>query len=305
MARYTNLDGSTVDKGPADILKWQTGRLLRKRRPSLSNYTTPRVENRGADLLLPNDSLTWIGHATFALKLGGKLIATDPIWSERIHTIRRQSRPGIGFAEMPALDVVTVSHSHFDHLDLPTLKRIGPKALYVVPNDVGEILTAAGLPHVVELSWFESVTVGDVTITLVPAQHWSMRSPWDKNQRLWGGFVFEHGGTSLYHSGDTGFSESMFRAIHERFPNLGWAMLPIGAYDPEWFMKAQHMGPEDAADAFAILGAKRFVAMHWGTFSLTDEPIHEPPIRLKAAWEKRSLAEDRLYIPALGETTWL
>ncbi len=302
MPRYTNLDGSTVDKGPGDILKWQTGRLLTKRRPSLSNYTTPRVENHGVDLHAANDSLTWIGHATFTMKLGGKVIATDPIWSERIHTIRRKSKPGVALDHLPPIDVVTVSHSHFDHLDLPTLKRIGPSALYVVPKDVGEILTAAGLPNVVELSWFESVTVGEVTISLVPAQHWSMRSLWDKNERLWGGFVFEHKETSLYHSGDTGFSESMFRAIAERFPNLGWAMLPIGAYDPEWFMRAQHMGPEDAASAFSILGAKRFVAMHWGTFALTDEPLHEPPVRLRAAWEKRGFDETALQIPALGET---
>jgi L-ascorbate metabolism protein UlaG (beta-lactamase superfamily) len=144
--------------------------------------------------------------------------------------------------------------------------------------------------------------VGDLRITLVPAQHWSMRMPWDRNRRLWGGFVFESPEGCVYHAGDTAMREETFLEIGRRFPRLGWAMLPIGAYDPPWFMQPQHMGPEEAARAFELLGAERLLAMHWGTFRLTDEPLHEPPERLRAEWARRGLDDRRLWILDVGET---
>ncbi len=235
-------------------------------------------------------------------RLGGQLLATDPIWSTRIHTIKRVAAPGVELAACPKLDVVTVSHAHFDHLDLPTLRRIGNDALYIVPKDNAEVLRSAGLARVVELGWWESHQVGDLKVTLVPAQHWSMRSPWDKNRRLWGGFVYESPEGTTYHAGDTAFSEQVFSTIGQRFPKIDWAMLPIGAYDPPWFMQPQHMGPEEAGRAFELLGAKTLVAMHWGTFKLTDEPLEEPPQRLRAWWKERGLAEERLWVLDLGET---
>jgi N-acyl-phosphatidylethanolamine-hydrolysing phospholipase D len=255
--------------------------------------------------------LTWIGHATFVMRLGGQLIATDPIWSERIQgAIKRNVQPGVALDAVPPLDLVTISHSHFDHLDLPTLRRIGRKTTYIVPRDCADILVEAGLPNVIELGWWESVVHNQVKVTLVPAQHWSMRMPWDRNTLLWGGFVFEAADGSAYHAGDTAYSEQVFRAVGARFPNLDWAMLPIGAYDPVWFMGAQHMGPEEALRAFELLGARRFVAMHWGTFKLTDEPFGEPPLRLRAAWENTAaqfakFAKKQLVIPDIGETQLL
>src|SRR5262249_10610319 len=155
--------------------------------------------------------------------------------------------PGVALDKMPPIDIVTVSHSHYDHLDLPTLRQIGKDALYVVPEGCGELLVRAGLPRVQELRWFESHRAGALTITLVPAQHWPLRVPWDKNRRLWGGFVIEsESDGTLYHAGDTAFSEQVFRAIAERFPRIDWAMMPIGAYEPRWFMNAQHIEPKDA-----------------------------------------------------------
>jgi L-ascorbate metabolism protein UlaG (beta-lactamase superfamily) len=141
-----------------------------------------------------------------------------------------------------------------------------------------------------------------VTITLVPSQHWSMRKPWDRNRRLWGGFVYEAPEGTSYHAGDTAFKEDVFRAIGERFPKIDWAMIPIGAYDPVWFMSPQHIGPEDAGRAFELLGARVMCAMHWGTFKLTDEPIGEPPERLRAWWRTRGLDAGRLWILDIGET---
>ncbi|CAN5583079.1 hypothetical protein BH09MYX1_BH09MYX1_44280 [soil metagenome] len=304
---YTNLDGTTPDKGLGDLLRWQMwDRLAGKRRKDPGGFVTPRRENDGSAIAEARPSLTWIGHATFALRLGGVLVVTDPIWSERVGTTRRHTAPGVALGKLPEVDVVTVSHAHYDHLDIPTLQRLGPKPLYVVPKDCGSLLRDAGLPNVVELGWFEShearTKMGRVKITLVPAQHWSMRVPWDRNKRLWGGFVYESDDGTAYHAGDTAFSELVFRKIGEAFPKIDWAMLPIGAYDPTWFMQPQHMGPEEATRAFELLGAKTFCAMHWGTFKLTDEPMGEPPERAKAAFVDHSLDASRLQIFDIGET---
>lgn len=301
MALYRNLDGTTPDKGLRDLLKWQLSR-----RRDTTPFTTPRRENDGRALgSTASPHLTWIGHATFVQRLGGKVLATDPIWSERIHTVRRLSAPGVELDACPEIEVVTISHAHFDHLDVPTLKRIGKDALYVVPKDNADILRGAGLPNVVELGWWEAHEIGDLRITLVPAQHWSMRTPWDRNKRLWGGFVYESPEGTSYHAGDTAFSEQVFRAIGERFPRIDWAMLPIGSYEPAWFMQSQHMGPEDAVRAFELLGAEHLVAMHWGTFKLTDEPFGEPPERVRASWAERGHARERLWVMDVGETRTL
>lgn len=307
MTIYTNLDGTTPDKGLGAILKWQIGdRIAGRRRISPNHFDTPRVENDGVALADSAASLTWIGHATFALRLAGKMIVTDPIWSDRISgAVARNAAPGVSLEKMPQIDVVTVSHSHRDHLDLPTLKKIGNQALFVVPKDVGEILKDAGLTRVIELGWWETHREGDLAITLVPAQHWSMRVPWDRNKRLWGGFVYESsraGEGTAYHAGDTAFSELVFAAIFEHFPKIDWAMIPIGAYDPQWFMQQQHMNPEEAVRTFQLLRAKNLVAMHWGTFKLTDEPLDEPPQRVRVAFAKTEIDSSRLWIFDLGET---
>jgi L-ascorbate metabolism protein UlaG (beta-lactamase superfamily) len=297
MTVYTNLDGTTPDKGFVDVLKWRFGRRSRP-----DHFTTPRRDADGSALAQAGAHLTWIGHATWVARISGKIFATDPIWSPRVGTVKRWTAPGVALEHVPPIDVVTVSHTHYDHLDLPTLRRIGPTALYVVPKDVGEILVDAGLPRVVELGWWESHTIDDVSVTLVPAQHWSMRVPWDRNKRLWGGFVMRGPEGTLYHAGDTAFSERMFAEIARRFPEIDWALLPIGAYDPPWFMQPQHMGPEEAGRAWEILGAKNLVAMHWGTFKLTDEPMGEPPERLRTWFEGRGHDGGRAWIFDVGET---
>ncbi len=303
---YTNLDGTTPDKGLADLLKWQLeSRAAGRAREAEPPFVTPRRPNDGSGLLAMTPHLTWIGHASFVQRLGGKLIATDPIWRERLGSRRRLAPPGVRVADVPPLDIVTVSHSHYDHLDLDTLSSLrgsGDGPLFIVPRDVGELLRDIGLRRVVELDWWQTHAVGDVRVTLVPAQHWSMRVPWDRNKRLWGGFVYESSEGTSYHSGDTALSEQVFRLIRERCPPIDWAMLPIGAYEPRWFMRSQHMDPDDAGQAFEWLGAKTFCAMHWGTYKLTDEPIGEPPERIRAYWTRRGLAPERLWVFDVGET---
>jgi L-ascorbate metabolism protein UlaG (beta-lactamase superfamily) len=304
-ARYPNLDGTTPDKGLRDILKWQVGdRLAGRTRDPGPKFETPRRPNDGAALRATAPHATWIGHATFAFRLGEALVATDPVFAPRMGPRRRLVPPGVAPDAWPPVDVVTVSHSHYDHMDLPSLRALAKRGspLFVVPKDNAEILRGAGIERVHELAWWESVEAGGLRITLVPSQHWSMRVPWDRNARLWGGFVYEGAEGTAYHAGDTAFAEDVFRAIGERFRRIDWAMLPIGAYDPTWFMAPQHIGPEDAGRAWELLGARVFVAMHWGTFRLTDEPVGEPPERLRAWFAARGHDPSRLWILDVGET---
>jgi L-ascorbate metabolism protein UlaG (beta-lactamase superfamily) len=304
MARYTNLDGTTPDKRFVDLVRWRIVDRWKARAqgPSDATFVTPRQPNDGSRLRAPGAHLTWIGHATFVQRLGGKLAATDPVWSSRLFTVPRRAAPGVRLEDCPAMDVVTVSHDHYDHMDLPSLRRLAGDPLFVVPKDNGAVLRRAGLKRIQELSWWESVSVGDLRITLVPSQHWAMRVPWDRNTRLWGGYVFESDEGTTYHAGDTAFHEEVFRAIGQRFPRIDFALLPIGAYEPQWFMRPQHMGPEEAGRAWELLGAKTLVAMHWGTFKLTDEPLGAPPDRLRDWWVQRGHGAERLWVLDLGET---
>ena len=305
MPRYLNLDGTVPDRGLRDILKWQVvDRLGGKRRHAPAGYATPRRDNDGSALRVTTPHVTWIGHASFVLRLGGALVATDPVFASRMGPRRRLTPPGVAPAQLPPMDLVTVSHSHYDHMDIPSLRALAARGrpLFVVPKDNGEILRSAGIERVVELGWWESTEANGVRVTCVPSQHWSMRVPWDRNERLWGGFVYESRDGVAYHAGDTAMSELVFRAIGERCPRIDWAMLPIGAYDPTWFMAAQHMGPEEAGRAWELLGARTLVAMHWGTFKLTDEPVNEPPERIRAWFDEHGYPRDRLWVLDVGET---
>jgi L-ascorbate metabolism protein UlaG (beta-lactamase superfamily) len=181
---------------------------------------------------------------------------------------------------------------------MPSLKQVN--ATVLAGLGMREVIGGEGL-EVVELGWWKSTRVGPLTIHFVPSQHWSRRGVFDENKTLWGGFVIEGSSARLYHSGDTAYFEG-FKMIGERFPDIDAAMLPIGAYDPEWFMTRQHMNPEQATQAFLDLNARDFLAMHWGTFKLTDEPLGEPPVRLEAEWKRRELPAEKRRVLAIGES---
>jgi L-ascorbate metabolism protein UlaG (beta-lactamase superfamily) len=199
---------------------------------------------------------------------------------------------------LPPIDAVLVSHNHYDHLDLPTVEQVG--APVVAGLGLERWFRDRGLAAT-ELGWWGSTKVGPVRVTFVPAQHWSRRGLLDTNRTLWGGFVVEGSGATVYHSGDTAYFGG-FAEIGARFPAIDAALLPIGAYDPAWFMEPMHMNPEQALQAFVDLGARTFVAMHWGTFKLADEPLDEPPARLEAERERRGLPAERVRVVAVGET---
>ncbi|HUM13200.1 MAG TPA: MBL fold metallo-hydrolase [Myxococcaceae bacterium] len=298
--RFRNLDGSA----PAPlrrVLRWAVlDRLTGRRRRAPPRSPVPEVRADAAALRHPpleGIRLSWLGHASWLAQGAGTSVLVDPALGPRISgVIPRNAGPGLRVDQLPPIDAALVTHNHHDHLDLPTLRAVGAP----VVAGVGTRPNLRGLACI-ELAWWERLRVGGLTITFVPSQHWSRRGLADMNEALWGGFVVEGAGASVYHAGDTAYFAG-FKEIGRRFPALDAALLPIGAYDPEWFMRKQHMNPEDAVQAFLDLGARRLVAMHWGTFKLTDEPLDEPPRLLRADWERRALPADALFIPAIGET---
>lgn len=299
MARFT--DRATAPaRGPGDILRWKLG----KKEPRPEGFAALdavrlAVREGGAEALAGGDPVAvWIGHATWALRLAGKLIVIDPIWSRSIGgAVRRLVAPGVAWGAMPAADLVLVTHDHRDHMDLPTIRKLSPEALYIVPLGNGGRL---GKPNVVELDWWQTHEVGELAVTLVPARHWSMRMPWNRNATLWGGYVIRGPEGTAYHSGDTAWGEH-FAEIGAAAGPIDWAMLPIGGYAPRWFMEPQHIDPIEAGRAYGALGARHLLAMHWGTFQLTDEAIGEPPTKLRAYWSERALDPARLWILDPGE----
>ncbi len=308
---FRNLDGSAVNKGLGDVLKWKLGLAapgeVREELLDEANAVdaAPVVPNDGALLRgAERSGLTWIGHATFLVQLGGLSLLIDPVLSDRLFLIKRLAPPGVAPGAMPKIDAVLVTHNHRDHMDAPSLLAQPRDAAIVVPKGLGGWFARRGFSRVHELGWWDHVDLRDARITFVPSQHWSQRGPLDRNESLWGGYVIEDGTHRVYHSGDTAYFEG-FGDIGRRLGKLHAAMLPIGAYEPRWFMRPQHMNPEDAVQAFLDLRADTFVAMHWGTFRLTDEPVGEPPLFTRAEFRRHTLEAERLRIPAVGESVWL
>jgi L-ascorbate metabolism protein UlaG (beta-lactamase superfamily) len=303
--RYSNLDGHKVGGSLLRVLKWKAG-WHDEKRPSapMTGVPVPALANDGRALRrAASDALTWVGHASFLVQLGGSSALIDPVMSPALvgGLIPRNVAPGLDWQALPRIDLVLVTHNHRDHMDAPTLRQLGPDPVYVVPQGLGRWFVRAGLRRVLEMAWWQRERIAGMEITFVPAEHWSRRGLLDTNESWWGGYVIERGGLRVYHSGDTAWFDG-FALMREKCGAIDAAMLPIGAYAPRWFMQPQHMDPFDAVRAFAALGARRFVAMHWGTFKLTDEDLREPPRLLHEAWQRADLARDRLSLPAIGET---
>jgi L-ascorbate metabolism protein UlaG (beta-lactamase superfamily) len=250
--------------------------------------------------------LSWVNHSTFLLRSKELNILTDPVWSDRTSPVSfagpKRVRPaGHRLIELPHIDVVIVSHNHYDHLDIETLKLLETQhqPLFLVPLGDGEWMKKAGLKNVLEMDWWKTHEFKGARFTFLPAQHWSARGMFDRNHSLWGSWGIELAGLKIYHAGDTGLGPH-FAEISHRWAAPDVAMLPIGAYEPRWFMKMMHMNPEDAVEAFKLLGAKRAVGMHFGTFQLTDEEIERPIKDLAIALEKSGIAADKFTVPQVG-----
>lgn len=304
--RFRNLEPPYEFQGIAPLLWWMLReRLAGRRRSAPARADIPRREPDLALIASDAPSLTWVGHATWLIRLAGMSFVTDPVWSDYVGPrVRRNVAPGIDLA-LAKPEVVLVSHNHFDHLDFPSIDRIGPAARYFVPKGMGPAFARRGLTKTVEMEWWQKEAIGDrVSLTFVPSQHWSQRGLFDRNRSLWGGYVLEAEGRSVYFAGDTAYFEG-FAEIGRRFPDLDAALLPIGTYEPRWYLRSQHMDPADAVAAFESLGARRLCAMHWGTFKQSDEPLDEPPRVLEEVRRQRGIDADRVWVAAVGETSRL
>jgi L-ascorbate metabolism protein UlaG (beta-lactamase superfamily) len=245
---------------------------------------------------------TWVGHATYVLRIGGRTILTDPVWSTKIPGVRpRLSPPGVPLDAVGPIDAVVISHNHYDHLDAPTIRRIPRDTAIFVPGMLGSWFRRRNFTNVTEMDWWETAPVGSVDVSFVPSHHWSRRGLGDTCKTLWGGFVFTAGDRSVFFAGDTGYGHR-FSEIGARHAGLDLALLPVGAYEPNWFMKPMHMSPEEAVQACVDLGARRMATMHWGTFYLSAEPILEPPIRAAAAWTAAGRSDADFYAVPVGGT---
>lgn len=255
----------------------------------------------------PARQATWLGHSTFLIQVDGLTILTDPVFSDRVSPFSwvgplRYTKPVIQAHELPKVDVVVVSHNHYDHLDLPSVEAIGNQALWLVPLRNRELLESVGVTNVVELDWWETHTLGDWTFTATPVQHWSARGLYDRLEALWSGWVGERKGFRFYFAGDTGYNEHDFKETGAKFGSFDLALIPIGAYEPAWFMKTMHINPEEAVRIHQEVGSRLSLAIHWGTFPLTAEPPGEPPRRLKKAMKASGLDESAFRAIPIGDT---
>ena len=318
--RFANPWPGFESHGFRDLLKWSVER--RARRPETESESGSLPERAKHGIVSPRAEpkslvATWIGHTTALLQIGGLNLLTDPVWSKRASPVsfagpKRLTLPGVSFDELPVIDGVLLSHNHYDHLDLPTVRRLirrFPALAWRVPLGVAELIRTQGASDVEEVGWHEATTLGPLRVTSVPAQHFSGRGLFDRNKTLWCGWIVSSESHSVFFAGDTAFNPS-FATIGNRYGPFDLALMPIGAYDPRWFMRSVHMDPEECVSAVRLLSpapqdTPTLLATHWGTFKLTDEPAGEPPVRMRRAWESAGLPPDKLWIARLGESRTL
>jgi N-acyl-phosphatidylethanolamine-hydrolysing phospholipase D len=332
---FRSNDRSVVNKPFTDLLQWQWD-AFRDGLPKPTRVATPAVppdlaklqayqrtsagstEARSASA----PAVTWIGHASVLVQAGGLNVLTDPMFSERAFPVqlfgpKRALAPGVALEDLPPIDVVVISHNHYDHLDRGTVVALDARArsqgdgtLFLVPLGQKAWFADLGITQVVELDWWQKHTVRGVDFFLTPVQHWSARGVKDRSVTLWGGWSVFAADLHWYFGGDAGYSQDFadtrlhFASRQSERSGGGFdvALLPIGAYQPRWFMREQHMDPTDALQAHRDLGAQRSLGIHWGTFPLTDEPLDQPPQDLATAKTAQGIRDEQFFVLKVGET---
>lgn len=300
-------DGRIVSKGLIDVLRWQTGK--REREPFPAAYETPPQDKPPARV--DGARIVHLGHASFLYQIAGLNLLLDPVYSERASPFsfmgpKRVNAPGVAFDDLPTIDVVLITHNHYDHLDIETLARLNrrdrPRMIMPLGNDA---IIRARIPdaRAEAYDWSDRVALSDeLAVTLVPTYHWSARGAFDRRMALWSSFILAAAGTKIFHVGDTGYHDgSLYERLGREHGPFRLAVLPIGAYEPRWFMKHQHMNPADAVEAFQLCGTEMALGHHWGTFQLTTEARDAPPQALAEALRQRRIAPERFRAVQPGE----
>ncbi len=298
------------EQGVKDMMKWLVwDRFINSERSSEADTVVFELAENDPAWLNENKqefSITWVGHSSFLIQMEGLNILTDPIWSESVSPVSfigpsRLVKPGLNFNNLPPIDVVIISHDHYDHLDEETLEKLGNDPFYIVPLGIGEFLEDLEINNFQELDWWDEIGFNGIRFVCTPTQHFSGRTLFDRNQTLWCSWAILGKSTKIYFAGDTGYFPG-FKEIGERFGPFDVAMVPIGAYKPRWFMSSVHVDPIQAVDVYQDVKAKYFVPMHWGTFQLSDEPITDPPKVLLKEVSYRNLDLNLFKVLKHGET---
>ena len=300
--RFKNTDEEASGKSFRDFLKWS----FTNKKPELvaidSSDEWKELDSGSTDYMV------WIGHATYLINKDNLTILTDPVFSKRASPVRfagpkRLIPPAIPIDKLPKIDVITVSHNHYDHLDLRSLKKIykaNPNAIFLVPKGDKRRLERRGIENVIEFLWWEEIEIKGSKFTFTPVQHWSARGIADRNKSLWGGWFMNLKTETIYHAGDTGYSKD-FIETKKRLGSPSISLIPVGAYAPRWFMKTNHVNPPEAIQIAIDLESERNFGMHWGTFQLTDEEVLEPPKLLKESLRNRDLPDNFFNILKPGQ----
>ena len=294
--RFEHPSAKNIDKPFSDLLRWrrEAGDLPPDPRVGVGFETrTPQPEEF-------ENHAVWLGHSTLLVSYNGQRVLTDPIFGTRASPVsfagpKRETPLPIDPTQLPSILATVISHNHYDHLDkasVQTLARLQPDMLWVVPLGLKPLLSRWGAPKVVELDWWQSIAVNGVRLTATPVQHWSARTLRDRNQTLWAGWMVDWSDFKFYFAGDTGYSND-FNETRQRLGAPDLAAIPIGAYEPRWFMKDAHVNPEESVQVFQDLQAQQAIGIHWGTFVLTDEPMEQPLTRLMEALTEQGIDSKR------------
>lgn len=290
------------------VQRWEFERIKARQPYAPENGYTDFYQRWGqnADFTLPGDRIWWLGHASTLIRLGNKYILTDPVFSNRVSPFKfagpKRCMPlPMQFEQLPVIDVILISHSHYDHLDKQTMKRLiarFPKVTVLVPLGLKKAIQSWGAQHVVELDWWDSYDLDGNRFHCVPARHWSQRQAIDRNMTLWCGWVASRSDINFYFMGDTSYSR-ILHEIAERFP-ISMAAIPIGCYSPRWFMQDQHIDPQQAVQLFRELHCQHAIAVHWATFELSSEALDEPPVLFREALQAQDVAPEKFELIKVG-----
>lgn len=289
-------------KGFLAVIKWM---FSREKVEWEKRQDSPEVKPAAEE---DNLTIYFVNHATFLIQWRGMNILTDPIWSERASPFgfagpERMRPPGIIFKGLPEIDLVILSHNHYDHLDISTIVRLDGRdqPVFIVPLGVDIYLQKKGIKKLKALDWWQTTNEGPLEISMVPAQHFSGRGMFDRNKTLWGGYMISDVDHKVYFAGDTGYNNKMLSDISRQHPEIDIALLPIGAYKPRWFMSAIHTAPEEAAVVHQQLNCKKSIAMHYGTFPLADDNQEDAFTELQSALEKYNIDPEEFLLLDGGE----